>query len=182
MYSISTSHYKVSTIHIHQRNSMDPWEEVAVRLGARDQLEQKGREFYHIFAQLSQLQAPNNTQPDRTARENRRLLEENESLIRRLNSQTLQMERMESEMAELKMALKSQEAKNAKLTAKVASTQSEIAEKNRQIEIINDENLISQIQHNVLGDQVKSLKKENDELVRRWVERVGKEAEDMGIK
>lgn len=159
---------------------MDPWKEVAVRLNQRDQLEKKDSEYFHIFAQLSQLRAPNSqNETDRIAKENKQLLEENESLIRRLNSQTLNLERVDSRIAALEKSVKGHESRNAKMLARIDHLTSEIAEKNRSIEIVNDENLINQIQHNVLKDQVEELTRENEELVRRWMEKARVDAESL---
>lgn len=85
-------------------------------------------------------------------------------MVGRLNLQAVQLEKGQSDMQKAEKLLKLQENRIGKLQLRVAQLSEEIAEKNRSIEIINDEHLINSIQVNVLREQVASLTKENETL------------------
>lgn len=144
---------------------MDPWLQIQLRIDQRDKLEQKDLAFFHAFSQLSLIQNPSgNADSVQLRKENALLLQENESLVGRLNLQAVQLENDQNNIRKLEKSLKSQENKIAKLQLRVSQLSEEIAEKNRSIEIINDEHLINSIQVNVLKDQVATLTKENEIL------------------
>ncbi|KAK9479230.1 autophagy-related protein 16 [Lipomyces japonicus] len=52
-------------------------------------------------------------------------------------------------------------------------------ERNRALQVLQDELLTHQIQLNVAEDKIISLEAENKELVKRWMERVSREAEKL---
>lgn len=145
---------------------MDPWAQIELRLEQRDQLEQKDSPFYHAFSQLNLLGNPSgNLEWDLLRKENAQLLNENESLVQRLNLQAMKMEAYQEQIALLQKTVRSYETKHNKLQQKLADLAEEIAEKNRSIQIINDEHLINLIQMNVLKDHVAQLTKEKEELL-----------------
>lgn len=145
---------------------MDPWAQIELRLEQRDLLEQKDSPFYHAFSQLNLIgNVSGNLEYDLLRKENGQLLNENESLVQRLNLQAMKMEAYQQQIAQLQKTVKSHEVKHYKLQQKVADLAEEIAEKNRSIQIINDEHLINLIQVNVLKDQVAQLTKEKEKLV-----------------
>ncbi|SGZ52405.1 CIC11C00000002789 [Sungouiella intermedia] len=146
---------------------MDPWAQVELRLEQRDQLEQKDSPFYHAFSQLNLLgKSSGNLEWDLLRKENGQLLQENESLVQRLNLQAMKMESYQQQIAQLQKSVKSHELKQHRLQQRIADLTEEIAEKNRSIQIINDEHLINLIQVNVLKDQVAQLTKEKEQLRR----------------
>ncbi|SGZ48607.1 CIC11C00000005108 [Sungouiella intermedia] len=146
---------------------MDPWAQVELRLEQRDQLEQKDSPFYHAFSQLNLLgKSSGNLEWDLLRKENGQLLQENESLVQRLNLQAMKMESYQQQIAQLQKSVKSHELKQQRLQQRIADLTEEIAEKNRSIQIINDEHLINLIQVNVLKDQVAQLTKEKEQLRR----------------
>lgn len=144
---------------------MDPWAQVQLRIEQRDQIEQKDSAFYRAFAQLSTLKnSSGDKENDQLRKENALLLQENESLVQRLNLQAMKLETFHDEVKLLQKTLKTHESKHAKLLQRVSQLTEEIAEKNRSIEIINDEHLINLIQVNVLKDQVAQLTKEKEAM------------------
>lgn len=145
---------------------MDPWADVAARLSLRDLLEQHHAEFYRSFAQLSRLR-PSSSLADRLEKENGQLHQETESLIQRLNQQTLRLEIADAHSRDQAKAIEAHKVRAAKLQQKVEQLTLEIAEKNRSIQIMSDEHMILQIQQNVMGDEVARLKDENDRLTQR---------------
>lgn len=146
---------------------MDPWAQVELRLEQRDQLEQKDSPFYHAFSQLNLLgKSSGNLEWDLLRKENGQLLQENESLVQRLNLQAMKMESYQQQIAQLQKSVKSHDLKQQRLQQRIADLTEEIAEKNRSIQIINDEHLINLIQVNVLKDQVAQLTKEKEQLRR----------------
>lgn len=147
---------------------MDPWAQIELRLERRDQIEKKDSALYHAFSQLSLFKnTSGDIEWDQLRKENAQLLQENESLVQRLNLQAMKLESYQSQVLELKKTITSQESKHVKLQQRLAHLNEVIAQKNRSIEIINDEHLINLIQVNVLKDQVSQLTKEKDELQRR---------------
>lgn len=158
---------------------MDPWTQVAARLSLRDELEQHNADFYRSFTQLARYHP---TSPDRLAKENRLLHQENESLISRLNSQTLRLELAESRARDYVKAIESHKSRISRLQLKVEQLTLEIAEKNRSIQIMSDEHMITQIQQNVMADQVDKLTQENTRLLLEVLQKKGIEAEEMNEK
>ncbi|KAK9362409.1 autophagy protein 16-domain-containing protein [Lipomyces starkeyi] len=66
-----------------------------------------------------------------------------------------------------------------KLESRLKARDEEYRERNKSIQILQDEILTYQIQLNVAEDKVNKLEKENRELVNRWMERVSREAEKL---
>ncbi|KAI5956352.1 ATG16 [Candida jiufengensis] len=88
-------------------------------------------------------------------KENQQLRNENHDLITNLNSITLKNEKLESIIKEKDVSNKKLEKMNTNLTKKIENLLMELKEKNKTIELINDENLTNQIQLNVLLNQKK---------------------------
>lgn len=139
---------------------MNPWNWAELRLEQRNQLEQKDSAFYHAFSQLNMLGLSGDREWDQLRKENTQLLQENESLVQRLNLQAMKMEDYQAEIRQLQKTVQINEIKQNKLLQKLAHLTEEIAEKNRSIEIINDEHMITEIQLNVLKDKVARLQEQ----------------------
>lgn len=143
----------------------DPWNEIVKRLADRDKVENRDSEYYQAFSQLSKLLTlSGNANTDRLVKENAHLWEENESLIARLNLQTLRLEAAEIRTNDLTNTIRAQDAHTVKLQKKILLLTQQLAEKNKLFEVINDEHLISQIQQNVLKDKVNHLERKLAEL------------------
>jgi chromosome segregation ATPase len=65
------------------------------------------------------------------------------------------------------------------LTLKLRDREEELREKAKLIENVQDENVTLNLQLNMADEQQKKLKKENQDLVDRWMARMGKEADRM---
>ncbi|TKA74919.1 hypothetical protein B0A49_02589 [Cryomyces minteri] len=67
----------------------------------------------------------------------------------------------------------------ASLTRKIADRDSELREKARLVQNVQDEMVALSLQLNMAEQRAEKLARENEELVKRWMERVGREAEEM---
>ena len=143
----------------------DPWSEIFKRLTDRDKVEKRDSEYYQAFAQLSRLLSlSDSASTDRLVKENAHLWEENELLITRLNLQTIRLESADLRAKELTKAIRDQDAQAVKSQNKISLLTQQLVEKNKLLEIVNDEHLISQIQQNVLKDRVGELERELGQL------------------
>ena len=143
----------------------DPWSEIFKRLADRDKVEKRDSEYYQAFAQLSRLLLlSDSASTDRLVKENAHLWEENELLITRLNLQTIRLESADLRAKELTKAIRDQDAQAVKLQNKISLLTQQLVEKNKLLEIVNDEHLITQIQQNVLKDRVGELERELGQL------------------
>lgn len=95
-----------------------------------------------------------------TLKENQNLKIENNELIQSLNQSTITNEKLESIIHQQSNIIKSLENKNTKLKNKIDGMVLEIKEKNKTIELINDEILTNQIQFNVLREKLEHLEKQ----------------------
>lgn len=174
-------------------------EDILRKLDIRDVYEKKDSHYFKAFAKLSQVCnnqekiRSNSPSPSLTGIEdetrqniNNQLNEqiellklENESVISSLNQSTINIEKYEIKEKKMNRVNEQLESKISNLTQKINNLQEEIKEKNKTIEIINDENLINQIQNNVLNDQIKQLKNENESLIKRWMDKVKEDAEKL---
>lgn len=155
---------------------MDPWKQIEQRLDARDTLEKENAAHYKAFSQLARLLRSN------WDKERESVVLENETLVERLNKQTLRLECSEGKNDEQARQIQLLQAEKSKLEQKIVALGEEVAEKNRALEILNDEHLVHQIQHNVLKDEIAALKEENSQLVLRWMARVAQDADSMNLQ
>ncbi|KAI5963362.1 ATG16 [Candida theae] len=88
------------------------------------------------------------------AKDNHLLRAENEELISNLNSITLKNEKLEAIIKEKDKKIIKLEKLASKLQKGIDNLNLEMKEKNKTIELINDENLTNQIQLNVLRDKI----------------------------
>ena len=65
------------------------------------------------------------------------------------------------------------------LTLRLRDREDELREKAKLVENVQDENVTLNLQLNMADEQQKKLKKENQDLVDRWMARMGKEADRM---
>lgn len=73
------------------------------------------------------------------------------------------------------------QAENASFARKLRDRESELKEKARLVESVQDEMLGLEMQVNVAEEKVNRLKEENGELVERWMKRIGDEADQMNV-
>lgn len=110
-----------------------------------------------------------------------------------ISSITTQLEVVRSDVARLTSAGSAQKAQQAvlegqirtleternSLSRKLRDRESEIREKARLVEGVQDEMVGLEMQVNVAEENVRKVERENKELVERWMRRVGSEAEEM---
>lgn len=68
---------------------------------------------------------------------------------------------------------------NTRLSTKLKDREEELRGKARLLENVQDENATLNLELNQAEQEVKKVKKENKDLVERWVARMGKEADKM---
>lgn len=130
---------------------MDPWRLVHERLQHRDDAEHPDQRLYSLFAQLARYVPESATvTPDDS--------------LERLNAQAMALERAEKRIAALETAAAVAEQRYARSQERIRHLTLEIAEKNKSIEIVNDERLVDQIQHSVARERVAALERENEQL------------------
>ncbi|ODV78759.1 autophagy protein 16 [Suhomyces tanzawaensis NRRL Y-17324] len=173
------------------------WNDILQSLNERDILEKKDSEYYAAFAQLAQqLQAVGlestspspspslttsgeyNREPD-LAKENHQLKAEITKLIEGINEKTIAAEKAELRASQAAKAKTSLEKQIDKLNTKIETLTAQLKEKDRSIEIINDEALLNQIQSNVLKDEIEKVRHENESLIKRWMAKVREDAERL---
>mmetsp|Transcript_4192 Transcript_4192/g.4139 ORF Transcript_4192/g.4139 Transcript_4192/m.4139 type:complete len:181 (+) Transcript_4192:4545-5087(+) len=167
---------------------MSEWsEDILNKLNVRDQYEKKDSKYFKAFSQLSQEARTNDTfnnsdkgtEYSKLIKENNHLKNENENLTNSLNQSIIQLEKSELKVKQLLKSQDQLERQNKSLSNKVKHLNLEIIEKNKSVEILNDELLLNEIQTNVLNDKISKLSDENKKLVERWIEKVKSDAEKL---
>lgn len=147
--------------------------DILARLKVRDDLESRDSKYFVAFDLLRRKKVITGTSgdPDVAA--------ENERLTEKLNSLAIEVEKKNSQISKLKKQLSAAEKTTKSQQNKLENLVLEVQEKNKNIEIVNDEALMNQIQTAVLQKKVDELTRENETLVKRWMERVSSEAQQM---
>lgn len=149
----------------------DDWSgDILARLKVRDEIDNRDFKYFRAFEQIRRMKTSNNSSknPD-----------DNERLVERLNAATIEGEKKDSQIQKLTKQVNSLE-KTVKLQQnKIEGLMLEVKEKNKNIEIINDEVLMNQILTNVLQKKVDELTSENEQLIKRWMDRVSREVQEM---
>lgn len=171
---------------------MTTWaEDILQQLQLRDDFEKKDSLYFKAFAQLlQQIRADGDSPPPsltiegdkQTAlllQDNQQLKRENEQLIEILNQSTIKSEIRNLDIQKHLKTISTLEKSNDKLSRRLNNITQELQEKNKSIEIINDETLMSQIQVNVLTDKVSQLTVENETLIKRWLQKMKNEADNL---
>lgn len=152
---------------------MADWNLILEKLGVRDQVELEDAKYFVAFSQLLRTRTVGN------AVDSGKLQTEVESLVMQLNQSSLQSQRLQQDIRQRDTTIKSLEKNIEKLNSRLHNLNLELKEKDKAIEIVNDEVLMHQIQLNVLGEKVKKVEEENASLVKRWMEKMQKDAEEM---
>ncbi|CUM55658.1 unnamed protein product [Debaryomyces tyrocola] len=162
-------------------------EDILNRLNTRDQYEKKDSKYFKAFSQLSQEarkddQLSNNDKSieyNKLLKENNQFKKENEILTTSLNQTTISLEKSDLKINQLLKKQDQLERQNTSLNTKIKHLNLEIIEKNKSVEIVNDELLLNEIQTNVLNDKITRLSDENKKLVERWIEKAKSDAEKL---
>jgi autophagy-related protein 16 len=169
---IAVSHRKfiASTI----TSMTEDWRgDILARLKIRDELESRDSQYFVAFDLLRRKKAIESNAGDAD------VAAENERLIQKLNGLAIEVEKKDSQITKLKKQLSSADNTIKSQQNKLESLELKVQEKNKNIEIVNDEFLMNQIQTAVLQKKVDELTKENEMLVKRWMDRVSSEAQQM---
>ena len=162
-------------------------EDILNRLNVRDQYEKKDSKYFKAFNQLSQ-EARTNDQPsnddkgieyNKLLKDNNQLKKEIEILTSSLNQTIISLEKSDLKINQLLKSQAQLERQNTSLNNKIKDLNLEIIEKNKSVEIVNDELLLNEIQTNVLNDKITRLTDENKKLVERWIEKAKSDAEKL---
>ncbi|CAH2353972.1 autophagy protein 16 [[Candida] railenensis] len=175
------------------------WEDrLDAQLEVRDQLEKADSQYFSAFNELLErtiaaekaLAAVKQTPSSSEVRssgikdvvvheELLSLQQENSQLVAKLNDSSFEIQSKNARIRSLE-ASEQKLSKNIDfLKKRVTDMRNEVQEKNKSIEIINDEILSSQIQNNVLAKKVDELSQENEGLIKRWIDKVRADAERM---
>lgn len=158
-------------------------EDILHKLNIRDSFEKKDSNYFKAFSQLGQEvkqnQGNETVNSTKLFEDNEQLRADNESLTNNLNQATISLEKYELKISQLQKTQEQLEKSNRHLNNKVNHLNLEILEKNKSIQIVNDELLLHQIQNNVLNDKITNLQTENERLVVRWIEKVKGDAEKL---
>lgn len=152
------------------------------KLNARDDVEKENSEYFNAFVQLSEqieLSSRGNSSSMTSLNNASDLRQQNESLIHNLNQSTIMVEKLENQVRVLNSKMQNLEKVNKRFERKIEHLNMEITEKNKSIELINDELLMNQIQLNVLNEKIENLTKENTSLIQRWMEKVKMDADKL---
>lgn len=147
--------------------------DILARLKIRDELESRDSQYFVAFDLLRRKKATEGNAGDAD------VAAENERLIQKLNGLAIEVEKKDSQITKLKKQLSSADNTIKSQQNKLENLELKVQEKNKNIEIVNDEFLMNQIQTAVLQKKVDELTKENDMLVKRWMDRVRSEAQQM---
>lgn len=158
---------------------MASWsDDILQKLEIRDSVEQQGAQYTRAIKQvLEELQKSGNSEREEAS--SVLLKRETEKLIERLNLAAIAQEKAELHIQELEVRNRALEKQVKVLQGKISGLNEQVAEKNKSFELLNDEHLTSQIQTNVLREKNRALQKENEALVKRWIEKVAADAERM---
>lgn len=157
-------------------------DEILDKLGQRDALEKNDSEYYRAFSQLSEVFrniSIGGSDSKDLGEEIFRLKRENETLRERLNKVLIDKEKSELKTRQSISKQEQLERQTRLLIQKVEHLEMEVSEKNKTIEITNDELLTSQIHNNVLDERISKLSAENEKLVQRWIDKVKADAEKL---
>lgn len=150
------------------------------QLNVRDEIEKKESAYFNAFKQLQHTlnqQKGANIEGESTSHVNHEA--DKDVVIDKMNGLYFTIEKLNDKLAQSSKTIKQLEKENRAQLARIESLVLEVSEKNRAIETINDELLSLNIQNNVLSGKVVDLERENETLVKRWMDRVKQDVEKL---
>lgn len=160
---------------------MTSWSQSALsKLEIRDEVEKSDSKYFRAFQELSERMSKVRKLEGKV--EGKLDPQEQPSsgnAIDKINRMTFALERANNRVRESNSINKRLERENQSLRAKIDNMTMEINEKNKAIETINDEMLSCNIQNNVLTTRIEEVSGENETLIRRWMEKVGQDADKL---
>lgn len=119
-----------------------------------------------------------------SSRELEHSLEETKSLREQVAYQKRKIHELSETEQASKSKVKTLQAENSKLhravdklTGRLNSQTEEYQQKNKSIELMNDEFLSLQIENNLLFQRNQQLQQENEQLLQRWMDKMQKDAD-----
>lgn len=108
--------------------------------------------------------------------------QERAELQTRLETATRELDLSKSKSKADARSLAQLTARVSQLTVKLRDREEELRGKAKLIENVQDENVTLNLQLNMAEEQSDKLRKENQELVDRWMARMGEEADKMNLQ
>lgn len=146
--------------------------DVLSQLQYRDHIEQQESPYYQAFTQLLLRAVP-------------------DPIITPATASTDEITAIASDRDEYKFKTKQLTDENARLQQNVTNLKLQVDEKNKQIELVQNEHLVNEMQvlvarqqldelrgeYDNVKQQLKSVEAEHDKLVKRWMEKVERDAQ-----
>lgn len=145
------------------------------KLIERDEYEKRDTRLFHAFQELNDRLHQKGVVIGQHGEE----LPINQSQTREINKLAALLDKKEMMLQSQKKRISDFESREKQMSNKIHALKYELQEKNKAIQIANDEILMGQIQLNLLTEKAEKLTRENENLVTRWMERVKLEADQM---
>ncbi|KAG7193161.1 uncharacterized protein KQ657_000915 [Scheffersomyces spartinae] len=145
------------------------------KLIERDEYEKRDTRLFHAFQELNDRLHQKEVVIGQHGEE----LPINQSQTREINKLAALLDKKEMMLQSQKKRISDFESREKQMSNKIHALKYELQEKNKAIQIANDEILMGQIQLNLLTEKAEKLTRENENLVTRWMERVKLEADQM---
>ncbi|OUM55289.1 hypothetical protein BVG19_g4797 [[Candida] boidinii] len=96
-----------------------------------------------------------------------------------INDDKAKLKTLDNNLKESQKVIDSMNDSYQQLHDKFVRFKEESVARNKSLEIVNDDLLSLQIENNLLNDRISKLSKENDQLIKRWMDKVSKDAETL---
>ncbi|OWB83305.1 hypothetical protein B5S33_g1934 [[Candida] boidinii] len=96
-----------------------------------------------------------------------------------INDDKVKLKTLDNNLKESQKVIDSMNDSYQQLHDKFVRFKEESVARNKSLEIVNDDLLSLQIENNLLNDRISKLSKENDQLIKRWMDKVSKDAETL---
>ncbi|OWB61166.1 hypothetical protein B5S29_g2050 [[Candida] boidinii] len=96
-----------------------------------------------------------------------------------INDDKNKLKTLDNNLKESQKVIDSMNDSYQQLHDKFVRFKEESVARNKSLEIVNDDLLSLQIENNLLNDRISKLSKENDQLIKRWMDKVSKDAETL---
>lgn len=97
----------------------------------------------------------------------------------KIGALTAEYNQVKIQASAMEQKLQAHSSRERQLATRLRDREEEVKGKTKLLTDVQDENAALDLELNVADQQIKALKKENQELVDRWMVRMGKEADNM---
>lgn len=157
--------------------SSDDWTaEVLKQLKIRDGFEKRDDDVFTAFQDLI-AKFKRNLDVNQEVGED--VKEDKKKLIESLNCSAIELDKLKVTQRKNESTIESLSKTVKKLNTKVENLTMELKEKDKTIEIVNDELLLLTMQNNVLTQKVEELSGENESLIQRWMNKASQDADKL---